>query len=239
MLGAINSRDEGAMLRVLRRYPATFIPATSLIATIEKSVDPTLRETFSVLDEIKARIPGLSDDLPPRRNLWGDPIILEGGLGPDMISPVYTSTEKYSLADDEIIDNEVDVRKPKKFIESGKRYRVDLKPFEYDKLVYLMAKTPSGKLGIGRAANGKSLPMKAYLEAFMRTADYKALTPLTRGNYIQSTVNLFKAKAQEKLLKSSEDLRTRVFNSKNKRHIDKTGQSIPGDIKQRFIEGVN
>jgi hypothetical protein len=238
-LNAISSPNEGSMIRFFKRYPATFIPATSLIATIEKNVDPTLRETFSVLDEIKARIPGLSDDLPPRRNLWGEPIILEGGLGPDMISPVYTSTEKYSLADDEIIDNEVNVSKPKKYIKVGKRYRVDLKPFEYDKLVYLMAKTPSGKLEIGRAANGKSLPMKAYLEAFMRTADYKALTPLTRGNYIQSTVNLFKAAAQSKLLESSEDLRSRKIKLENKLNIDKTGQSIPDDIKQRFIEGVN
>jgi len=232
VLSAINSRDEEEMKRVLSRYPATFMPATSLLAGVERAMDPTLRETFGVLDAVKARIPGLSDDLPPRRNLWGDPIILEGGLGPDMISPIYTSTEKYSLADDEIINNDVNVRKPRKYIESGKRYQVELKPWEYDKLVYLMSKEIKVP-----AANGKSLPLKQYLEAYMRTPDYKSLTPMAKGNFIKSTVAGFKAAATAKLLASSPELRARQIASKNKKTHDLTGQEIPGDIQQMYITG--
>jgi hypothetical protein len=233
VLAALNANDDGeAMERVLLRYPATFLPATSLLAGIERTMDPTLRETFNVLDAMRARIPTLSDDLPPRRNLWGDPIILEGGLGPDIISPIYTSTEKYSLADDEIIENDVNVRKPRKYIESGKRYQVELKPWEYDKLVYLMAKEIKAP-----AANGKSLPMKQYLEAYMRTPEYKQLTPISKGNYIKSTVNAFKAAATAKLLESSPELRARQIKSKNKKMVDISGKGIPADIQQQYITG--
>ena len=232
VLSAINSRDEEEMKRVLSRYPATFLPATSLLAGVERVMDPTLRETFGVLDAMRARIPTLSDDLPPRRNLWGDPIILEGGLGPDMISPIYTSTEKYSLADDEIINNDVNVRKPRKYIESGKRYQVELKPWEYDKLVYLFAKeikVPS--------VNGKTLPLKQHMEAYMRTTEYKALTPMAKGNYIQGTILKFKGEAKRLLLESSPELRARRAASMNKKQLDLKGQKIPENILQQYING--
>jgi hypothetical protein len=56
--------------------------------------DPILREADTALARIKSRIPGYSEDLPARRNVWGKPIEREGGVGPDILSPVYVSKEK-------------------------------------------------------------------------------------------------------------------------------------------------
>jgi hypothetical protein len=44
--------------------------------------DPDLHDIRSVMDGIKARIPGLSDTLPPRRNLFGEPTTPPNGYLP-------------------------------------------------------------------------------------------------------------------------------------------------------------
>jgi hypothetical protein len=45
-------------------------------------------------DRIKSRIPRLSMTLPPKRDVWGNVITSEGGLGPDIMSPVRISTAR-------------------------------------------------------------------------------------------------------------------------------------------------
>ena len=54
--------------------------------------DPVMRATRTYIDEIKAQIPGWSRTLPPRRNVYGQAIVLNGALGPDIMSPLYSST---------------------------------------------------------------------------------------------------------------------------------------------------
>ena len=53
--------------------------------------DPVVRNARTALDQIKANVPGWSKSLPPRRNVFGQVRLLDGKLGPDMISPVYSS----------------------------------------------------------------------------------------------------------------------------------------------------
>jgi hypothetical protein len=65
--------------------------------------DPLLAEAQSIINKIKSRLPGYSEELPPVRNVWGEPILLEGGLGPDLISPVYTSTDKHDATTEELL----------------------------------------------------------------------------------------------------------------------------------------
>lgn len=53
-----------------------------------------MRETDGTLDYIQSRIPEASKSLMPKRDVWGRPIEKEGGVGPDIISPIWTSTAK-------------------------------------------------------------------------------------------------------------------------------------------------
>ena len=53
--------------------------------------DPVVRNARTALDQIRANVPGWSKSLPPRRNVFGQVRILDGKLGPDMISPIYSS----------------------------------------------------------------------------------------------------------------------------------------------------
>jgi len=75
----------------------------SILAQTTRTVDPVLRDTRSFLKRIKSRIPGWSETLEARRNLWGERIILSGGLGPDIISPIYSSESKNDPVANELV----------------------------------------------------------------------------------------------------------------------------------------
>lgn len=83
---------------------ASFAPFTALSGAIETAVDPVSRQAFSPLEAVQARIAGLSEALPARRDLWGEEIRSESGLGRtyDFLSPVAARPLKDSPIDREL-----------------------------------------------------------------------------------------------------------------------------------------
>ena len=84
---------------------ASFAPMTALSGAIERAVDPTVREAGTPWEAVQAKIAGLSKDLPPRRNLWGEEVRAESGLGKayDFFSPVQSRDIKGTPIDAEIM----------------------------------------------------------------------------------------------------------------------------------------
>ena len=84
---------------------ASFTPFTALSGSVERAVDPTVREASTPWQAIQAKVAGLSANLPPRRNLWGEEIGAESGLGKtyDFFSPVQSREVKPSPIDTEIM----------------------------------------------------------------------------------------------------------------------------------------
>jgi hypothetical protein len=76
----------------VRNMVGTVVPAFS--AQTAQAIDPVVRETRTVLDNLKARIPFVSETLHAKRDIWGEPIMREGGLGPDIASPIAESRLK-------------------------------------------------------------------------------------------------------------------------------------------------
>src|SRR4030095_11667735 len=88
-----------------------------MLRTITREVDPLRRETEPGADpeeghwgelrryvnEVKSQTPGWSKTLEPQLNLWGDPIEVPSGWGPDFLSPVYQSIKKHDPSGDEIV----------------------------------------------------------------------------------------------------------------------------------------
>lgn len=64
------------------------------VAQIARTIDPTMRETEGTLETLRSRVPGASKGLFPKRDVWGRPIEKEGGVGPDIISPIWTTTDQ-------------------------------------------------------------------------------------------------------------------------------------------------
>lgn len=102
----VGGAGEGALLS----SAGGAVPAISGAAA--RALDPYQREVYSMLDEFKSKIPGLSRTLPPRRNLWGDPV--PSGHDPitNFISPVKIADEKHEPIDDEILKQGFNITMP-------------------------------------------------------------------------------------------------------------------------------
>lgn len=99
----------------LRNLAGSVVPSAS--AQLTRTIDPVLRDTRTALDRIKSRVPGYSEDVPARLNIWGEPIVLSGGLGPDIVSPLYSSYSKFDAATNELVRLELYPRLPQKMLE--------------------------------------------------------------------------------------------------------------------------
>jgi len=131
-LDAITSRDIHKVEHFFSKELPTILPFSALSGQLARQSDPTVRkvspdhsyeimdrELKFILDSFKAKVPGYSKDIPPKRNLFGEAILLEGGLGPDMISPVYTTKEKTAVVSREIVRLKLSLDLPSKDIDGA------------------------------------------------------------------------------------------------------------------------
>ena len=138
-LSAVTSQEVKQVNSFLEKELPTILPYSSALGQTAKNVDPVMREVNSIMDAFKAKLPGYSSDLPPHRNLWGEPVLLEGGLGPDLLSPFYSSTVKDDKVAAELDRLQAPITLPSKQID-----RVPLTPKQYDRYQILAAQ-PQGK----------------------------------------------------------------------------------------------
>ena len=220
--------------RFFQRQAASFTPMTSLVANIEREFDPTIRATYSMMDEIKSRTPGLSDSLPPRRNLYGEPIVLQGGLGIDFVSPIYSSTREFDFVDNEIVENEVNVSMPRRSIGTG-NFSIELNAEEYDRYVVLAGKElkmPYTNLKTGKT---KDLNLHKYLQSMMASDMYQSASEGPDGGramLITTIVNAFRDGARATLLDESEALKAEWDYQKQLKVEAKTGKPL-----EELLEG--
>ena len=163
-LQAVEDPDRYAETFV-RNLAGTVVPTG--VAQYARAKDPVLRETRTVLDRIRSRIPGYREDLPARLNLWGEPIILEGGLGPDMVSPIYQSTKKMDKVNDEIVRLDLNPSMPRR-----KLAGVELTPQQYNEYVKLAGEQT-----------------KSILDRIVDTPSWKRLPDYEKRNLIENTIN--------------------------------------------------
>ena len=133
-LNAVTSQEVKQVNSFLEKELPTILPYSSALGQTAKNLDPVMREVNSIMDAFKAKLPGYSSDLPPHRNLWGEPVLLEGGLGPDLLSPFYSSTMKDDKVAAELDRLQAPVTLPSKQID-----RVPLTPQQYDRYAVLAA----------------------------------------------------------------------------------------------------
>ena len=126
-LNAAASSDINVWQSFLEKELPTIVPASSGMRQLTRLNDPVMREVDSILDAFKSKVPGYSDSLPPTRNLWGEPILFEGGVGPDLVTPLYTSSVKADTVAEELVKQQIPISLPDRNIEG-----VRLTPQEYD-----------------------------------------------------------------------------------------------------------
>lgn len=191
--------------RWLQRMAGSVIP--SGVAAVERTISPELEATYGIIDKLKSRIPGYSDDLPPRRNIFGDPVVLSGGIGPDIMSPIYTSTDKKDPVADEIVAQQTLIRMPLRNI-SG----VELTPQQYDRYIELY----SGKDNKAM----KRVSLKDKLSQTFRTPQYINSSDGQDGSkslIIRSVFQAYKQAAQAQMLDEFPELRSDIILNKREK----------------------
>ena len=157
--------------RWINNFAGTAIP--SGVAQMARTQDPYLREVESIMDQIKSRVPGQRETLTPKLNLWGEPIKLTGGIGPDILSPVYTSFDKNDTVADEMIRLEVYPAMPQKKIRG-----IKLTPEQYNEYVEMAG-----------------APAKQFLDQVMQTEEYGRMPDFMRRDLIEQVVKQTRNKA--------------------------------------------
>jgi hypothetical protein len=193
----------GKAEQFIERLAGSVVPAG--VAQFTKQLNPTLKEVNGAADAIFTRLPGFGGF--PRRNLWGEPIMLEGGVGPDLVSPFYTSTQKDDPVTDELLRLELPIKMPSNYIFGSRptdnpfanedpRRGVRLLPEEYDRYVVLAG----NELKLG----GKGLHDK--LADVIESAAYQGQSELAKKTLLQRYVNIYRDAAEIELRKEFPEL---------------------------------
>lgn len=211
-LNAVTSQEVKQVNSFLEKELPTILPYSSAFGQTAKNVDPVMREVNSIMDAFKAKIPGYSSDLPPHRNLWGEPVLLEGGFGPDLLSPFYSSTVKDDKVAAELSRLEAPIHLPSKQID-----RVPLTPWQYDAYQQLAAH-PTG-----------DDPLRQKLEELIASDTYKSATREGKITLIRQRVDAYRDLAAVLLGKRDRDVGAKL----DKRKQEKASMmNAPGGLSR-------
>lgn len=145
----------------------------------EGNVDPVATWFDNTLDNVRRQIPGMGADLPPRRDLFGEPIDRASGLGwgYDFLSPIASRVDNPDPVTQVILDNQIRISSVPRRIDG-----ISLTAEQYSEFSRL-----SGQ------------PLKEHLDTLIKTPGFQRLSEGPDGmkaEIIRSTVNTFRKRAK-------------------------------------------
>ena len=230
MLSAYDSasRDpdnkQSTVVKYFERLGSTVVPA--IVYGEARRQDPTLRVANTLGEQLRRRLPGYSKDLPPRRNMFGEPIVLEGGLGSDFMSPFYQSGKKYNDVATQMSMNEMNTAMPGKTIDG-----VELTTIQQDRYIMLSA----GLDQDGKAMPGGSLHQR--LSQLIKTPQYKRATVGQDGmqaKMINNYINDYRSRARKMMPQEFPELQSKIRALDVKDYKAKQGVVIPTEQQRQM-----
>ena len=76
--------------RYVANFLSSFMPYSVGMAQMARATDPYLRQARTIMDTIRSKMPGMSESLLPRRDIWGDPMPSGGALAAPGVTAIYT-----------------------------------------------------------------------------------------------------------------------------------------------------
>ena len=189
----------------VNQFIASFVPAGAGAA--ERFIDPVTREAFDPYDAVVAKLPGLSERLVPKRDLWGEAERPRSGLGRtyDTFSPIQAREIRESPVDKEIARLNADVRRiPKKATFDGVDVNFRDWPKVYDRYVTLAgneAKHPAWEMGAKDFLDAVVSGKHDLSEVYAMKSDGK---DGGKAEWIRTQVREFRALAQREIMSDPE-----------------------------------
>lgn len=149
----------------LRNQAATLVPFSVGMGQIARATDPDLRNAQTLLDAIKVKIPGLSQTVHARYDIWGQPMEQQGSLGPDALSALAVSRVSHDPVNLEMDRLGYAPAAPEKKIRG-----VQLAPEQYDEYQMLSGRLAKSQLdGLVNSEGWQAIPDFAQKELYERT----------------------------------------------------------------------
>lgn len=183
------------------------------VGALERTIDPEIRRAQDWMDAVKAKIPGLSETLPPKLNLWGEPIVDENGIY-NLFLPARVSSVKGTAIDKAILDLKLEIAPPKQVQSFGGTVSqaVELSPEQHNKLIALSGNELKLRLpGADRPAGAKD-----YLNAIIEGRAGQLSQRWEKGSddlrelIIRDVMTTYRLAAKQKLMEEDGDLRELV-----------------------------
>lgn len=224
-IGAIDpsnpTNDPG---KYLADFTGSFMPFSSFIRNTTNAIDPIVRDTTAVVrgedgqvDEVasyfeellnrqRKLIPGYSDDLPPRRDLFGEEInrSSELGIGYDFVSPIASRIDNPDAVVQVMLDNKVSINQAPRTVNG-----VQLTAEEYSDFVEMAGK-----------------PMKEYLDKLIPSEGFQRLSNGPDGmkaEVIKDVVRQFREQAKGELIRKYPHLVQMAFQNQMRLNQATTG----------------
>lgn len=180
-------------------------------------IDQTLRDTKNVnvgfdnqvsfinktIDKIKSKVPAYSDDLPARRNLWGEVIEARQGFNDgvgemiyNFLSPAYVKTADNDPVNNWLLENDIGVRMPQRNLKVPTLKKpVKLSAQEYNTYVEL-----SGK------------PAKKELDRLINSKAFEGYTDEQKADGVRRIITGYRRQAKQQLLQLYPEIIERARN---------------------------
>ncbi len=187
-LDAWDVKDKNAIQRWGKGLASGFVP----YAVSQFNTDPYIREARSVVDGVRAKIPGLSNDLPAKYNLVGEPVMRQGSMWNRNFSTTPIKSAKASLLEDTLLENNIGLNPYPSKIAKG---QIDLLDQRWEK---------NGKLPYIRFMEIlKENDLRGELEAEIRSDSFQRAsggTPEFPGGQREARLKAIKDVAEQKAL---------------------------------------
>lgn len=197
---ALAGSERSASGYVEKTVASLFAP--TLGAEIARFQDPYIRETHDIVSKIKSRLPGLSQDLPISRDLYGRPRTYESGLGKlyDAVSPIYSSKEDVLPIDREQMENGFYFGNPQRKVGD---VSLKTKPEIFSRFLQLQGQTKPSEMGAAALVEKYGdRPLAEVLNAIVEgddplSAGYKQQdTPDEKKKFLMKVVGDFRTAAR-------------------------------------------
>lgn len=206
IMGFIMQPEQNAT-EFMRRMGGMFVPASAAWRTINRS-DPFQREVDGFLDAVKQNLPGMSSDLPIRRDFLGQPMKSAEYAGVQWLSPFQVGTRKGDRLYEEINrlhqgGYSAAPMPGRHHVRQGKRLRMD--GAEYSKFL--------DHYGTKTRINGKTL--QDSLRGLVGSSGYQSMTDEQRADEIKYLASRYSKQAREEIFGGSPRLQN-SFNTKSR-----------------------
>ena len=188
----------------------------SAVATIERFLSPEASDTsvkgedlpmgvkgfYEAFKRYRSRLPFFSEDLPPRLNLWGDPIMQGQGKAYEMVLPTRVTPGQFSPTDDVLVQLGSPIGMPQRKLDG-----VELTADQYNRLLTLYGKEIS--------FNGLTAKMAIYDLA--KSPGFDRLNLDEQQTIIRQLHDKYMGAAREMLVSEDVELAAKIQDMKSKK----------------------